>query len=89
MADDPAPPFWLVWRRHGRTPVFEHESYHQARAEAERLASKCPGSAFYVLAPVARGGPDQSSICWSHYAWTEIGLLDDFGGEHAPAPIDG
>lgn len=88
MADDVAPPFWLVWNRRGRKPVFEHESYHSARAEAERLARRNPGEAFYVLAPVARGGSDRSNICWSHFERTGVGCIDDFNDEHAPE-IDG
>jgi hypothetical protein len=84
MADDVAPPFWLVWNRRGRKPVFEHDSYVSARREAERLSRANPGEAFYVLAPVARGGFDRSNICWSHYEQTGIGTIDDFNGEHAP-----
>lgn len=77
MADDPRPPFWLVWRRFGRSPVFEHESYQSARAEAERLSRANPGQAFYVLAPVARGAADISTIRWPHYAPIGISELDE------------
>jgi len=81
---DPSPPFWLVWRRHSRTPVFEHPSYHSARTEAERLARANPGSAFYVLAPAARGGFDTSNMVWSHYVSRGDDTEDDFNGVHAP-----
>ncbi|ASY44999.1 hypothetical protein CJD35_11515 [Sphingobium xenophagum] len=84
MANDAAPPFWLVWCRRGRQPVYEHESYHSARAEAERLSRCNPGEAFYVLAPVARGGFDRFNLCWSHYAQIGNDTHDDFHGEHAP-----
>ena len=81
---DPKPPFWLVWNRRGRSPVYEHESYESARREAERLAKANPGNAFYVLAPAARGGFDRENMCWSHYHPTEIDVVDDFNGDHSP-----
>ena len=81
---DPPPPFWLVWNRRGRSPVFEHSSYHSARQEAERLSRLNAGTPFYVLCPVARGGYDREHVCWSHYTsrgeWDE----DDFNAEHSP-----
>lgn len=91
MADptaDPPPPFWLVWNRNGRKPVYEHASYYSARAEAERLAKAFPGNAFYVLAPVCRGGSDRFSLAWSHYAPTGLSAIDDAGCEHAPEPLE-
>lgn len=86
MSADPKPPFWLVWRRGGRPPVFEHPSYQAARTEAERLAQANPGSEFYVLAPAARGCTSDQ-VYWSHYAQTGLSWGDD-EGEHAP-PIVG
>lgn len=85
---DPAPPFWLVWNRHGRKPVFEHENYLSARAEAERLARANPGSAFYVLAPACRGGFDRHNLVWSHYVSTGLSADDEFAGEHGPPELD-
>lgn len=84
---NPRPPFWLVWNRHGRRPVYEHESYHSARAEAERLAKANPGSAFYVLAPCCRGGSDRYHLIWSHYARSGCDTVDEFEGEHGPDPL--
>lgn len=82
MSADRKPPFWLVWRRGGRTPVYEHASYASARAEVERLARANPGSGFYVLAPCARGCSEAQAY-WSHYA--PLGALDDCPqSEHAP-----
>ena len=91
MADptaDPRPPFWLVWNRRGRKPVYEHESYFSARAEAERLAKANPGEAFYVLAPVCRGGSDRHNLVWSHYKRTGICMIDEEHGEHGPEKFD-
>lgn len=45
------PPFFLVWREGGSTPVHQHKSVTFAENEAERLASANPGSKFYVLVP--------------------------------------
>lgn len=84
MTGDPVPPFWLVWRRGGRSPVCEHANYPTARAEAERLAAANPGGAFYVLAPAARGGFDRENMVWAHYAPVGIDLIDEDAGEHAP-----
>jgi hypothetical protein len=85
---DPAPPFWLVWRRYGRTPVFEHESYYRARVEAERLAKANPGCAFYVLAPACRGGSDRHNLVWSHYRAVGHDTVDEAAGEHGPQELD-
>ena len=86
--DDPAPPFWLVWNRHGRKPVYEHESYYSARAEAERLAQANPGSAFYVLSPACRGGADRDALIWTHYVATGNVDDDDHYGEHGPEALE-
>lgn len=83
---DAKPEFWLVWRRDGRAPVCEHGSYHDARAEAERLAKHHPGSRFYVLSPCARGIQNGETI-WSHYEPTGIDLLDDLADD-APQGVD-
>ena len=42
--------FWIVWSPDGSNPAYRHIAYDQAVAEAERLASKYPGSEFYVMA---------------------------------------
>jgi hypothetical protein len=44
---------FLVWNPEGRAPSRQHLSLDDARAEAERLAGRNPGSRFYVCAPVA------------------------------------
>jgi len=44
------PQFWCVWRENGGSPTVKHATYRAARAEAGRLALKCPGSRFIVLA---------------------------------------
>lgn len=41
--------FWLVWREHGDTPTYKHESIGSAAREAERLAARNPGQKFFVL----------------------------------------
>lgn len=51
---DKNPPFWLVWCPDGRSPVYQHQTYESARAEAARLAELCPNKIFYVLCPAAR-----------------------------------
>lgn len=43
------PAFWLVWRDGGSNPTKKHATESEARAEAERLAAKHPGSRFFVL----------------------------------------
>lgn len=48
-------PFFLVWTPScPRSPQFRHASRARADSEAERLAKKYPGCAFYVLAAVGR-----------------------------------
>lgn len=80
MSADPKPPFWLVWRRGGRVPVYEHDSYHSARTEADRLSRLNPGFAFYVLAPAARGCIGDE-VYWSHCAPSGTPFDDD---DHSP-----
>ena len=45
------PPFYLVWREGGSSPVHQHKSATSAENEAERLAGLYPGSKFFVLVP--------------------------------------
>lgn len=45
----PAAPFWLVWNEDGFMPRFKHPNLSSAEAEAARLASENPGTAFHVL----------------------------------------
>lgn len=42
-------PFWLVWRRGGSPPTFEHASFDSADTEAKRLARVHQGDEFVVL----------------------------------------
>lgn len=42
--------FWMVWNPQGNQPAYQHPTRDSAIAEAERLARKCPGHQFYVLA---------------------------------------
>jgi hypothetical protein len=44
--------FWVVWNETGHAPMFKHQCEQDARMEAERLARKCPGMRFHVLAAV-------------------------------------
>ena len=85
IASEIQPPFWLVWRRGGRAPCYEHESYIGARTEAERLAKANPGQRFYVLSPVARGIQDGDAV-WSHYAPIGIDWIDE-DAEDAPKEL--
>lgn len=80
MSADHKPPFWLVWKRGGRTPVYEHDSYLSARREAERLSRLNPGSAIYVMAPCARGFTGDQ-IFWSHCSPSGTPFDED---DHAP-----
>lgn len=86
MTDQTCPPFWLVWRRGGRTPVYEHDSYIGARAEAERLAKANPGDRFYVLSPCARGMQNGEAV-WSHYAPVGIDWIDE-QADDAPQELE-
>lgn len=46
--------FYMVWSPTGiHAPRYRHETRQAATAEAERLAQKCPGQRFYVLAAVS------------------------------------
>ena len=45
--------FYLVWNPLGRAPIHQHEKYHQAKTEAERLATLNPGQQFFVLQAVS------------------------------------
>lgn len=47
-------PFFLVWRRHGRVPHFEHRERYAAVEEAKRVARMCPGEDVFVLAVTHR-----------------------------------
>lgn len=42
--------FWMVWNPQGNQPTYKHPTRDSAVAEAERLARKCPGDQFYILA---------------------------------------
>lgn len=53
MTREQEPPFYLVWSKQGRTPVYEHPSRSSAANEAERLARMNPGQDFFVLMPVS------------------------------------
>ncbi len=41
--------FWMVYNPQGGAPTYQHSSFQQAKAEAERLARMNPGQSFYVL----------------------------------------
>lgn len=47
---DEQQPFWMVWSPQGSAPTHQHWTDREAIQEAERLARKCPGKKFYVLA---------------------------------------
>lgn len=49
-----APPFYLVWRQGGGSPVVKHAHRDTAEREAEKLTRANPGEVFFVLAPVTR-----------------------------------
>lgn len=44
------PLFWCVWCEGGGDPTVKHPGYHDARAEAQRLARANPGKRFVVMA---------------------------------------
>jgi hypothetical protein len=58
-------PFWMVWSEHGRAPTYKHVTVQSARAEAERLARKNPGSKFHVLAALGH-------CTFNAVNWTEV-----------------
>ena len=41
--------FWMVHSPTASPPIIRHQSWHDAREEAIRLASLNPGKKFYVL----------------------------------------
>lgn len=86
MSEEVRPPFWLVWRRGGRSPVHEQSSYIGARREAERLAKANPGTRFYVLSPCARGVQNDETV-WSHYASVGIDWIDE-QADDAPQELE-
>lgn len=45
-------PFLVVWRDGGGPPTVKHVCHPTALNEARRLARLCPGTRFFVLAPV-------------------------------------
>jgi hypothetical protein len=49
---EPIVKFWMVWRMGGPGPTYKHLTKELARREASRLAEKCPGETFVVLAAV-------------------------------------
>lgn len=44
--------FWMVWRRNGSEPRFQHQAKVEAEREATRLARKYPGEEIFVLEAV-------------------------------------
>jgi hypothetical protein len=49
--------FWIIWNPQNRNPIntiLMHPYLHEAKAEAERLASCNPGQSFYVLQSVGK-----------------------------------
>lgn len=67
--DNPAPPYWLVWREGGGAPTYRHPDQYSAETEAKRLAHVCPGETFLVLCPVA-------SVVVSSMTFTRFALDD-------------
>ena len=53
MTDSFNPRFWCVWNEGKRSPTVKHDSYHQAKTDAMRLARSNPGDRFVVLAAAA------------------------------------
>jgi hypothetical protein len=49
---EPIVKFWMVYRIGGNGPTYRHLTKEGARQEAARLAEKCPGELFVVLAAV-------------------------------------
>lgn len=47
------PQFYMVWNPTGVSPTVEHPTHEKAVKEAERLATSCPGHAFYVLKAIS------------------------------------
>lgn len=48
MATEPL--FWCVWAEGGGSPTVKHETFPDAKREAQRLARANPGQRFVVLA---------------------------------------
>lgn len=46
--------FWMVYGEGQGAPTYKHDNEQDAAAEAQRLALRYPGCAFYVLKGVAR-----------------------------------
>jgi hypothetical protein len=46
--------FFVVWQPESGNPQYRHETYQQAKAEAERLADIAPRRDFYVLQAVSK-----------------------------------
>lgn len=44
------PLFWCVWADGGGSPTVKHDTFSQAKREAQRLARANPGQRFVVLA---------------------------------------
>ncbi len=46
--------FFVVWQPESGNPTYRHETYQQAKTEAERLADCSPRREFYVLQAVSK-----------------------------------
>lgn len=46
-------PFWMIYGLDQSPPRATHETFDQAKREAERLARNNPGIAFFVLQSIA------------------------------------
>jgi hypothetical protein len=53
-------PFFMVYGHGQGAPNVIHDTFQQAKAEAERLADRNPGVRFYVLATV--GAAEKVSV---------------------------
>lgn len=49
---EPIVKFWMVYRTGDNSPTYRHYTKEGAQQEAVRLAEKCPGELFVVLAAV-------------------------------------
>ncbi|WP_068091037.1 hypothetical protein [Novosphingobium rosa] len=70
MADQTAPPFWLVWCENGGPPTVKHPDEGSANREADRLAKCSPGRRFFVLATI-------SAVTHHHTVVERFDLTDD------------
>lgn len=50
---DRTEPFWMIYGLDQSAPRATHETFDQAKREAERLARCTPGVAFFVLQSIA------------------------------------